>query len=156
MREGARDVEEQERYLGGIASKALARGLVEGYGLYATTRRLIGVSKKKQVLGVLLAGLPAAFKVQRDTRKEMSNLQGDESAEAIKELLKTKDFEIEKKDVKKISIKKPGRLSPGHLKILSTSGEEIGIKLLATYHGIFEEVGDLMQKFCPEATEVEE
>jgi hypothetical protein len=144
-------MEEQEKYLDGITSKWLARGLIRGYAIYATTKRLIGVSKRKQVLE---AGfLPGVIKVSRDAKKEKSELEGDQSMQVIKDLLKSKDFEAKKSDIKLISLKKPGAFKQGRVKILLNSGEEIEIKLGS--RAVFERVGEIMQSFSPDLVQVE-
>jgi hypothetical protein len=140
--------------LDGIASKALARGLIRGYAIYATTKRLIGVKKRKQVLEATFLGLPGAVKVSRDAKKEKSALEKGKSKQAIEDLLKSKDFEANKNDIKLISIKKPGAFKQGHLKILLNSGKEIEIKLGS--RGIFERVGQIMQSFSPDAVQLED
>lgn len=140
-------MDEQEEYLDGVASKWLARGMIRGYGLYATTKRLIGVRKRKQFLETKFLGLPAAIKVSRDEKKEYSKLEKGESQQFIEDLLKSKDFEANKNDIKLIILMRPGRFKQGHIKIVLKSGEDISLKLGS--RTIFEKVGEILQSFSP-------
>jgi hypothetical protein len=138
-------MDEQEEYLDGIESEGLARGMIGGYAIHATTKRLIGVSRRKQILEAEL-GLPGAIKVWRDEKKEYSKLEKGESQQFIEDLLKSKDFEANKNDIKLI-LMRPSRFKRGHLKILLKSGEDISLRLGT--RAIFERVGEIMQPFSP-------
>jgi hypothetical protein len=140
-------MDEQEEYLDGIESEELARGMIGGYGLYATTKRLIGVSRRKQILEAEFLGLPGTIKLWRDEKKEYSKLEKGESQHFIEDLLKSKDFEANKNDIKLIILMRPSRFKRGHLKILLKSGEDISLRLGT--RAIFERVGEIMQSFSP-------
>ena len=58
-------LEDGEEFVGGFAGGFLARQYVPGYGVYATTRRIIGVAltstPARQFLGGALAGFVQSF-----------------------------------------------------------------------------------------------
>lgn len=152
-------MEEEEKFLGGFASPYLARGWIRGYAIYATTKRVIGVKKRMGALvnegptGGLL-GVYARSKLGKGDSEVQSKLAQGGVEKEIKELFKSKDFELSKEEIKCIQLKEPGRLKPGHLKILQKKGKEIEIRIWP-YPGLFEKVGELMQDFFPEALEIE-
>ncbi len=130
--------------LGGFASANLKKGLMKGYGVYITNRRIIGVKKRKLALPSMLLGGVAAWAMEKMTEGERIRL--------VEELDRDKDFEIYKEDVRAIELKKPSLLRRGHLRIISTSGEETKIMILNKK--AFEALREMMSVFKPEALTV--
>jgi hypothetical protein len=148
-------MEEQERYLGGVTSPYLVKGF-KGCEVHVTTRRIIGVRRvllpRAQILGTYVPGPKNPWFLN-----VLSNPTQEEFDKAFNELLKTKDFEFKKEEVERIRLKRPGRLSSGHINFVLKSGEEIKVTMEAypAYRKLFEIVGELMQAFLPEAVELE-
>jgi hypothetical protein len=149
---------EYETYIGGMTSANLKKGHMSGYGVYATSRRIIGVKKRKGVLGghLLAQALGAKAGTLRGSILRPALAQAftkDESAKQITDLEKDKDFEINKEDISYIEIKKPGTLRGGHIKIRPTRGKEIEISMVGNEE--FEHMRDLLGTFLPGAVRVE-
>lgn len=138
----------EEIYLGGIASGDLKKGLGRGYGIYVTSKRIIGLKKRKLgFLGAITTGVVSSA-VGGVTSVE-------ESRKAIEELDKErKDIEIPREEVAYIELKKPTFFKRGHLLIRMASGEEIKIMILGKK--AFEPLKGLMKAFKPEVLKVEE
>lgn len=138
-------MEEGEEFVGGFAGGFLAKGLCPGYGVYATTKRIIGVTlvttPARGFLGGSLVGL-----VQGQL---MPKLSPDDSARVIQELDQKKEFDLKKDQIAKIEIRSPGLLSTGRMVIISKAGEKTRITL--RYRTVFERLRDLMKAFYPEA-----
>jgi len=150
---------EAEQYLGGMASANMKKGLMSGYGIYATDRRIIGTKKHAGVMkGFLVAG---ALGGKAGTIKG-NFLRGtlaqaftkDESAKQIQDLEKHKDFDIYRENIAEIEIKKPGTMHGGHIKVKPKQGKEIEVSLHG--HEEFGHMVDLMRAFFPEALKIEE
>src|SRR2546422_9112094 len=106
-------MEDSEMFLGGFAGGFLARGLTHiGYGIYFTTSRLIGVDLGANGGGAL-GGTLAGF-IQGELMPKVSS---DESAKTITDLERLREFEIEKDQIRRIELKKPGLLATGHIVI---------------------------------------
>ena len=60
--------------LGGFASANLKKGLMKGYGVYITNRRIIGVKKRKLALPSMLLGGVAAWAMEKMTEGERIKL----------------------------------------------------------------------------------
>jgi len=137
-------LEDGEEFVGGFAGGFLARGLCPGYGVYATTKRIIGVTltstPARSFLGGALVGL-----VQGEL---MPKLSSDDSARVIQELDQKKEFDLKKDQISKIEIKRPGLLSTGRMVIISKAGDKTRISL--RYRIAFERLRDLMKAFYPE------
>ena len=138
-------MEESEEFVGGFAGGFLARGYFPGYGIYATTRRIIGVTLTATPARAFLGGAMAGF-VQGQL---MPKLSADDSAKVIQELDQKKEFDMRKEQISQIEIKKPGLLSTGRMIIVSKAGEKTKISL--RYRIAFERLRDLMKAFYPEA-----
>lgn len=150
---------EEEQYLGGMTSANFKKGMMSGYGIYATDRRIIGTKKRKGVLkGFLVAGVLGgkAGTVKGDILRGAfaRAFTKDESAKEIQDLEKNKDFDIYKENIEEIEIKKPGAMHGGHVKVKPKQGKQIEIGM----HGRdeFGQMVDLMRAFYPEALKVEE
>jgi hypothetical protein len=150
---------EEEQYLGGMASANMKKGLMSGYGIYATDRRIIGTKKRSGVLkGFLVAsalGGKAGTVKGNILRGALAQaFTKNESAKQIQDLEKNKDFDIYKENIAEIEIKKSGAMHGGHIKVKPKQGKEIEVSM----HGR-EEFGhmvDLMRAFYPEALKVQE
>jgi hypothetical protein len=154
-------MEQQEKYLGGITSYWLTRGLIRGYAIHVTNKRIIGVKKRKMAFeegafsGPSLVGAVVDHKTEKREAREESDLENGEGGRALEELLKNRDIEIQKTDIYRIKLKKPGKIHQGHLRILLLkSTQEFKIKIGAPY--VFERVGQLMRLFYPEVVRSED
>ncbi len=154
-------MEEQEKYLGEVRSGYLARGVASGYAIYVTTKRIIGVKKRRD--GFLdtpdLVGLIYDHEIEKHEMELASKLEKDVNGEGMKMLLESNDLEIKKEEIKRIQLKKSEGWRTGHLKILLRTGKEIGIRMLVgtpKYTKVFEKLGELMQAFYPEVLELED
>ncbi len=131
-------------FLGGFASGFLARGLTHiGYGIYFTTNRLIGIDVGKNGGGAL-GGTLAGF-IHGEL---MPKLTPEESDKTITDLDRIKDFEMEKSQISRIELKKPGLLGSGHIVITPREGkaEKISLRHRITYDRLV----TLTQAFSPE------
>ncbi|HYS01600.1 MAG TPA: hypothetical protein VET82_04545 [Candidatus Eisenbacteria bacterium] len=137
-------MQEGEAFVGGFAGGFLARGASTGYGIYATTRRIIGVNVVKvgarSFLGGAMAGLVKG--------ELLPKLTPAESAAVVTELDAKKDFDVSKDQVSRIELKGPGLFGSGHLVISTLAGEETRIRLV--HKVAFERLRDLMQVFDPD------
>ena len=119
----------------------LKAGGIAGYGVYATSRRIIGVKSRralfKQLAGAPLGGLVGAALGARLSR--------DESVRLISELEQKKDLEIERNDISGIELKKPSFTHRGHLVISTFSGDPV--KILLADKKDYEKIVVLMQAF---------
>ncbi len=138
-------MEEGEEFVGGFAGGLLARGIAPGYGVYATTRRIIGVKLRKTEARAFLRGATAGL-VEGQLIPKLSI---DESAMVIEELDQKKEFDMAKSNISRIEIKHPGLLTGGYLSITPRVGEETRIRVL--HRVAFERLRELMQTFYPEA-----
>jgi len=141
---------EEERYLGGFTAGLMKTGRkygIWGYGIYATTRRIIGVKSKKGVLqAVAGSGLMNLLGPVKD----------DFSDKAIAELEKRKDFEVNKEDILEIAVTRGKGHSPGYFKITRKSGERIErINVWVGNVELLKSLRDLMKAFYPEKLRVE-
>ncbi len=112
-------------FLGGFASGFLARGLTRiGYGIYFTTTRLIGIDLGANGGGAL-GGTMAGF-IHGELMPQPSP---EESAKTITDPDRMKDFEMEKHQISRVELKKPGLLGTGHIVIKPKEGEPEKITL---------------------------
>jgi len=137
-------MEAGEEFVGGFAGGFLAKGASTGYGIYATTSRIIGVNVVKvgarSFLGGGMAGLVKG--------ELLPKLAPAESAAVIAELDEKRDFDIRKEQISGIELKGPGLFGSGHLVISTIAGENTRIRLL--HKVAFERLKDLMQVFDPD------
>src|SRR5712692_8527871 len=133
-----------EMFLGGFASGFLARGLTHiGYGLYFTTSRLIGIDVGRNGGGALGGTLAGFIHGQL-----MPQLTPEESAKTIMDLNRMKDFEMEKSQISRIELKKPGLLGSGHIVITPREGKPEKITL--RHRTAYDRLMTLTQAFGPE------
>jgi hypothetical protein len=139
-------MEAQEEYLGGFKSPHLVRGIMRGYELHATTKRLIGVKNRKAGGAWLLAaGVGGAVGGVLAGR-----MTPEQTMKTIQELEEKKDLEVSKDQISSIEIKKPSTFTRGHLLVIQKSGETVEVKIADK--GSYQPTLELMQKFYPEAT----
>lgn len=133
---------EGETFLGGFAGGFLSKGLRHSrYGLYFTTRRVIGISLGNGP-GVLASTLAGLVKGQL-----MPHLSQEESEKMIMSLEQMKDFEIEKNRINQLLVKKPSLTGSGRFVIRPNGGEPVKITLK---HPIaYERLVELAQAFSP-------
>jgi hypothetical protein len=132
----------EEQYLGGFESGRLVKaGSIAGYGIYATDMRIIGVKSRKALLkglaGAALGGVTGAYVGMR--------LSKDQSVKMIQELDQRKDFEVAKRDVSNLELKKPSFWSRGHIVITRQTGE--AIKIIIASKKDFKDLVSLMSQF---------
>ena len=131
-------------FLGGFAGGFLARGLTHiGYGIYFTTRRLIGIDLGANGGGAL-GGTLAGF-IHGEL---MPKLSSEESAKTITDLEQMKEFEIEKDQISRIELKKPGLLGTGHIVITPKEGKPEKITL--RHRIAYDRLITLTKAFSPE------
>lgn len=136
---------EDEEYVGGVVSGRMLRaGGIAGYGLYVTSRRLIGAKNRKAlwkgIAGSALGGVTGMYVGAKLTR--------DHNAQMIDDLEQKKDFEFAKENVTSVELKKPTFVHRGHLVISTTSGDPI--KILIADGGDYKRLLELMQSFRPD------
>ena len=133
-----------EVFLGGFATGLLTRGLTHiGYGIYLTTSRLIGIDLGANGAGAL-GGTMAGF-IHGEL---MPKLSPEESAKTITELEQMKEFDMEKDQISRIELKKPGLLGTGHIVITPKEGKPEKITL---WHRIaYDRLMTLTKAFNPE------
>jgi len=137
-------MEDSEMFLGGFAGGFLARGLTHiGYGIYFTTSRLIGIDLGANGGGAL-GGTLAGF-IQGEL---MPKLSSEESAKTITDLERMKEFEIEKDQISRIELKKPGLLGTGHIVIMPKEGKPEKITL--RHRIAYDRLITLTKAFSPE------
>ncbi len=131
-------------FLGGFASGFLARGLTHiGYGIYFTTNRLIGIDVGENGGGALGGTLAGFIHGQL-----MPQLSPEESARTIMDLDRIKDFEMEKNQISRIELKKPGLLGSGHIVITPREGKSE--KIILRHRMAYDRLMTLTQAFGPE------
>src|SRR4029077_13285070 len=133
-----------EVFLGGCARGFLARGLTHiGYGIYFTTIRRIGIDLGANGGGAL-GGTMAGF-IHGEL---MPKVSPEESAKTITDLEQMKEFEMEKDQITRIELKKPGLLGTGHIIITPMEGkpEKITLRHRIAYNRLM----TLTKAFSPE------
>ena len=135
---------DSELFLGGFASGFLARGLTHiGYGIYFTTSRLIGIDLGANGGGAL-GGTMAGF-IHGEL---MPQLSPEESAKTLTDLERMKEFEMEKDQISRIELKKPGMFGTGHIVITPKAGKPE--KITIRHRIAFDRLMTLTQAFSPE------
>jgi hypothetical protein len=137
---------EEERYLGGLSSSKLVKG-VAGYGIHVTNQRIFGVRNLKA-----LGSLMASMLVGAGATMVAMSLPSDESARAVAELEKNHDFVARKEDIARLELLKPGFVSNGYLVIISKSGKKTKIRFRGEKE--FESIKALSTASCPEAVKL--
>ena len=133
-----------EMFLGGFASGFLARGLTHiGYGIYFTTSRVIGIDVGANGGGAL-GGTMAGF-IHGEL---MPQLSPEESAKTITDLERMKEFEMERSQISRIELRKPGLLGTGHIVITPKAGRPEKITL--RHRIAYDRLKTLTQAFSPE------
>src|SRR5207245_10252008 len=133
-----------EMLLGGFAGGFLARGLTRiGYGICFTTSRLIGIELGANGGGAF-GGTLAGF-IHGEL---MPKLSSEESAKTITDLEQMKEFEIEKDQISRIELKKPGLLGTGHIVITPKDGKPEKITL--RHRIAYDRLITLTKAFSPE------
>lgn len=136
-------VSSDEIFLGGFASGFLARGLTRiGYGIYFTTRRVIGIDLGKNGGGAL-GGTMAGF-IHGELMPQLSR---EESDKTIANLVRIQDFEMKKDQISRIELKKPGILGSGHIVIAPKQGKSEKITL--RHRMAYDRLLTLTQAFSP-------
>ena len=131
-----------ETFLGGFAGGFLSKGLRHArYGLYFTTRRVIGISLGNGA-GVLAGTLAGLIKGQL-----MPQLSPEESDKMIMNLEQMKDFDIEKNQISQLLVKKPSLTGSGRFVICPNQGEPVKITLKNTI--AYDRLVQLTQAFSP-------
>jgi hypothetical protein len=137
-------MENSESFLGGFASGFLARGLTHiGYGIYFTTSRLIGIDLGANGGGAL-GGTMAGF-IHGEL---MPHLSPEESAKTVTDLERMKEFEMEKDQISRIELRKPGMFGTGHIVIAPKAGKPE--KITIRHRIAFDRLMTLTQAFSPE------
>ena len=137
-------MEIEEGFIGGFAGGLLMQGLTTAYGIYATTRRIIGVKLTLATASSFLGGAMAGF-VQGQL---MPKLSPEESVRVIHELDQKKEFDLTKDQISSIEIKNAGMLYPGHIIFTSKAGQNFKISVRAKV--AFERLREVMLAFSPE------
>ena len=134
---------EGESLIGGFAGGLLSRGLHIGYGIYFTTRRLIGIDLGKNGGGAI-GGTMGGF-IQGEL---MPKLSQEQSERIIAQLNQMKDFDVEKNQIGRLEIYKPGMLGTGQIVIRTANGDSIKITLRNKI--AYDRLISLAQAFGPE------
>jgi hypothetical protein len=122
---------EEEKYLGGVDSIQMRKGLFAGYGVYVTNLRLFGVKRRR-----------AAEPLEIGERSS--------NAETIRDLEQRRDFEVRREDVSAIEMQKPpGVFRMGHLQIKLKSGQTVEVKVGKERE--YEQLKDIVLAFYPQA-----
>lgn len=122
---------ENEIYLGGFKSANLIRGIIRGYGIYLTNKRIfgqksIGTGIGSAIITVGLFGGPIGGAINPLFSAAMIN----DNEKVIHDLEEKHDFCLLKKDIKEIEFKCPSLLmGGGYMLIKSNSSDDIKIKI---------------------------
>ena len=138
-----RSVMNGESFIGGFASGFLARGFHIGYGIYFTTRRIIGIDLGKNGGGAL-GGTMAGF----IEGQLMPKLSQEENDKVIGMLEGMKEFDLLKEQIRRIELHKVGFIASGHLVVVPTEGSPVKITLKD--RTAYDRLDSLMQAFGPE------
>lgn len=140
---------EGEQLIGGVASNFLRRERwsYPGYGIYATNKRLIGIKMRKGVAVMALVGGIGGYYVGKAVTQA-------ESDKTLRELEEKKDFQIERDEISKWEITKPGVFKGGRLKITAKSGSVTEFVIGGKKE--FKSIRDLMTMFFPSALKMQE
>ncbi len=134
----------EEQFLGGFAGGLLESSGVIGYGVYATSERIIIVNLKKTDPRHFLGGVMAGF-VKGDL---MPKLGADENLSVLQELNEKKELDISKPNISRIRLKGPNWYGKGEIVITSKDGQEVKVATRAKV--ALERLKQLMSVFYPE------
>jgi hypothetical protein len=156
-----------ETFLGGSMFTGLGKGYSNIYGIYTTSRRIVGVKASAgpyvlivaSTLGILvlfsalatITQIPLLFVpalvliivlgvwIQRRS--------GKKNPTTIVDLDARKDFEMFRENISRIELKKAG-MRGGHLKIEAVDGSSQNLRIGAKIGGGYESLKGLLQEFC--------
>ncbi|HDI01956.1 MAG TPA: hypothetical protein ENF78_05975 [Candidatus Bathyarchaeota archaeon] len=153
----------EEKLVGGLESAKLRKGLLSlgGYGIFVTSKRIIGVKARGRFilrlffegLGAAFGNVPGALGLAGAFLSSLlaDKLSASQQAKLIEELDEKKDFELGKGDVAELELRKPGIIRGlGHLLIRSSSGEKVKILIDADAKKEYECLKELLIAFKPE------
>ena len=124
-----------------VLSGLFAKGFPGGYGLIINSDRVLGAKKWEGAEYTYFAAISS-----------LNDKGRDEAYKIAGELDKKKEFEVSREQVSGIEIKKPGRLTPGHLLFKTTKGE-FKIKVSGTFMtatgDILSVLGKKLEEFAP-------
>ena len=135
--------------MGGLESGRMVKaGGIAGYGVYVTTKRIIGVKSRralfKQLAGATLGGMVGAALGARLSR--------DDSIRVISELEQKKDLEVLKENISGIELRKPTFVHRGHIAVSTLSGDPV--KVIIADKGDYQRLEALMRAFRPDVVTV--
>src|SRR5205809_6359291 len=96
----------------------LRAGGIAGYGIYVTTRRLIGAKSRK----ALWKGLAGAALGGVTGESVGSKLSRDQNAQTIDALARKQDFEVARESISSVEMKKPTFVPRGRMAISTATG----------------------------------
>ena len=141
---------DEEQYLGGLSSFALGKkGGINGYGIYATNKRIIGVKSWKDTLKGIAGFIPLIVIAAYEQR-----VKKEQNTEILERLEEKKDFEISKEQISRLELAIPRFFQTGKLVITPKSGKTTCIYV--SDKKIAKNVRDLMQAFFPEVLTVKD
>lgn len=118
-----------ETLLGGMSSPHLFKGVISGYAIFLTNKRIIGIKKPSEGFkfgASIMPGLIGALSRGKGTGTFFS--ENEENYPNISN--EVIDFEIPYSEIKKIEIKKsPSSFKPGNMKICVEKNEDVEIKI---------------------------
>jgi hypothetical protein len=165
---------EPEKLIGGSMFLGLGKGFSNLYGLYATSNRIIGVKPNAApfvlipivTVGVLLLfseivsitkigllyvpGLVVIIVLVMLIWRRM----GKKNPTSIPELEARKSFEILRKNISRIEMKKTG-LGSGHLRIVAVDGNGQNLRIGSKMGNGFDSLRNLLQEFCSTPPRIE-
>ena len=124
-----------------VLSGLFAKGFPGGYGLIINSDRVLGAKKWE---GAEYTYFAVISSLNDKGREEALKIAG--------ELEKKKEFEVSREQVSEIEIKKPGRLTPGHLLFKTTKGEfkiKVSGTFMTTTGDILSVLGQKLEEFAP-------
>jgi hypothetical protein len=137
-----------EKFIGWVCSPNLVKGIGRGYAIYATDKRIIGVKKTSEGLGVAFESLVSSITgvdVQGESVKMDTQLPNISEGKI--------DFEFLRDAVTKIEIKKPSvLLENGYLKVSTQISKPVKVKIMNKDE--FKIVKKLMVLFNEEVLEI--
>lgn len=148
-----------EVYLGSYTGAGLSRGIIGGYAIYATSKRIIGVSRRMQaVASSVFTGAIPVYIAQKHHEKELQREEQLKAEAAMTQELDNmkKDFEIFKDQISQIGIKEPHGLGihSGYVNIITSNDEQTKVSVWGKKP--FQAVRELLISFYPAALKVEE
>jgi len=174
---------EQERLIGGFITGTFKKvgNFAGGYGVFATSKRIVGVSSSRwfivllvgSFLGALglISGIAAISHVF-DLRFTVfggialigaiivwgQRRLSRKDPRSIEELEARRDFEIYRDNIASVQMKKPGSVKRGHMKIIPLTGEGLNVLITQQFEDYLR-LKSLIAQFCsalPQVIFVEE